>query len=229
MRPLLLALAVSMTCANAATAMEQQTFHMLRGEIDASHVDGADVLTWDGEAWIGGDTHKLWFKTEGERVEDDIDDAELQALWSRNIADFWDLQAGLRVDLEPDAHAYLALGVQGLAPYRFETEVTAFLSENGLLSARLHQSFDVHLTQRLVVEPHAEVNVHAQDEPDRGIGAGISDAELGLQVRYEITRQFAPYLDLVWENTLGETASFARANGDNVNSESARLGVRFWF
>ena len=229
MRPLILALGLSMAGTSVANAMEQPIFHMVRGEVDASQIDGADVLMWSGEAWIGGDTDRLWVKTEGDIEDGDVHDAEIQALWSRNIADFWDLQAGVRVDLEPAATTYLAFGVQGLAPYRFETEATAFLSEYGDLSARLHQSFDLHFTQRLIAEPYVEINAHAQDVPERNIGAGFSDAELGLQVRYEITRKFAPYVDLVWESALGETASIARANDEDIRSESVRAGIRFWF
>lgn len=229
MKPLVLALGLSLAGAGAAHAMEQQTFYMVRGEVDASQIDDADVITWDGEAWIGGDTNRLWFKTEGESEDGDIHEAEIQALWSRNIAAFWDLQAGVRVDLEPDATTYLAFGVQGLAPYRFETEATAFLSEDGELSARWRQSFDLHLTQRLIAEPHLELNAYAQDVPERDVGAGLSDAQLGLQVRYEITRKFAPYADFVWESALGETASIARANGEDVSTGTVRAGIRFWF
>jgi copper resistance protein B len=225
----MLALGLSFAGVSAANAAEQQIFHMVRGEIDASEIDDADIMTWDAAAWVGGDTNRVWIKTEGESEDGDVRNAEIQALWSRNIADFWDVQAGLRVDLEPDARTYLAFGVQGLAPYRFETEASAFVSEEGDLSARLQQSFDLHVTQRLIAEPHIEINAYAQDLPERGIGAGLSDATLGLQVRYEITRKFAPYVDFVWESALGETASIARANGEDVRAESVRTGIRFWF
>jgi copper resistance protein B len=229
MRPLLLALGLSLTGGGAAHAMEPQTFHMVRGEIDAFQSDDADVLTWEGDARIGGDVDRLWFKTEGNSQDGDIHAAEVQALWSRNIADFWDVQAGVRVDFEPDTTTYLAFGVQGLAPYGFETEATAFVSEDGNLSARLHQGFDLHFTQRLIAEPYFEINAYAQDVPERDIGAGFSDAELGLQLRYEITRKFAPYVDVVWESALAETARIARANGEDVRRESVRAGIRFWF
>jgi copper resistance protein B len=228
MRALVLA-AFGFAFANPATAMEAGVFHMLRGEIDATEVDSADLVTWDGAAWIGGDVNKLWLKTEGESEVGDVAGAEVQALWSRNIADFWDLQAGVRVDLEPDTTAHLAFGVQGLAPYRFETEATAFVSEDGDLSVRLHQSFDLHLTQRLIAEPYVELEAYAQDIAERGVGAGLAHGEVGLQTRYEITRKFAPYIDLAWEGALGETASITRANGGDVSATSARAGVRFWF
>lgn len=229
MRMAILAIGLSFGVSAPALAMEASNFHLVRGEIDGARVDGQDVVNWEADAWIGGDHNKLWFKSEGEIADGETHAAELQALWSRNIADFWDLQAGIRVDLEPDTTTYLAFGVQGLAPYQFETEATAFLSEDGDVSARFSQSLDVHFTQRLIAEPHIEVNAYAQDVAERNIGAGVSDVEAGVQFRYEITRKFAPYVDLVWERALGETASMLRADGEDVETSSLRAGVRFWF
>lgn len=230
MRVLLAALGLSLGVAAPAAAMEEDmVFHLVRGEIDAARVEGENVVNWDGEAWIGGDRDKFWVKTEGELAEDEAEHAEIQALWSRNVADYWDLQAGVRVDVEPDTLTYLALGVQGLAPYQFETEATGFLSEEGDFSLRLHQSLDLLLTQRLIAEPHIELNAYAQDIAERNIGAGIADVEAGVQLRYEITRKFAPYLDLVYDRALGETASLMRDAGEDVEETSLRAGIRFWF
>jgi copper resistance protein B len=206
--------------------MEPSTFTLVRAAIDAT---ADDTVTWEGDAWIGGDTNKLWFKAEGDLEDGATQNAEVQALWSRKIADFWDLQTGVRVDLEPDTTSHFAFGVQGLAPYWFETEATAFLSEDGVLSARFQQSFDLHFTQRLVAEPYVELNASAEDVPEREIGAGVTDAELGLQIRYEITRKFAPYIDFVWDRALGETAALARDRDADVDSGSVRAGLRFWF
>lgn len=229
MRPFLFAIGLSLASTPAWAMEENMTVHLVRGEIDGTRIDDADVVNWEGEAWIGGDRNKLWFKTEGELADGEAEYAEIQALWSRNIADFWDLQAGVRVDLAPDTTPYLVLGVQGLAPYQFETEAAAFVSEDGDVSARLHQSLDLLLTQRLILEPHIELNLHAQDVPERNIGAGISDVEGGLQLRYEITRKFAPYLDIVHERALGETESLMHNAGEEVEQTSLRIGLRFWF
>jgi copper resistance protein B len=230
MRTMLMALGLSLGAVAPAMAMEEAlTFHMVRAEIDGARIDGDDVVNWDGEAWIGGDRDKFWLKTEGEFSDGDAEYAEIQALWSRNVAAFWDLQAGVRVDLEPDTTTYLVLGVQGLAPYQFETEAAAFVSEDGDVSARLHQSLDLLFTQRLILEPHVEVNAYAQDISERNIGAGIADVEAGLQLRYEITRKFAPYVDVVYDRALGETASRMRDAGEDVEETSLRAGLRFWF
>ncbi len=230
MRPLMLAFALSLGVAAPAHAMDEAlTFHMVRAEIDAARIDGADVVNWDADAWIGGDRNKFWLKSEGEIEDGDTSTAEIQALWSHAISDYWDVQAGVRVDIEPHEKAYLALGMQGLAPYQFETEGTAFLSEDGDLSARLHQSFDLRFTQRLIAEPHIEITAHADDVPEEAIGAGFSNAEAGVQLRYEISRKFAPYVDLVWKRSLGETAMLRRAEGEDVETASLRAGLRFWF
>lgn len=229
MRALLLALGTALSAVSPAFAMEPETFHMVRAELDGARIDGEDVFTWEGDAWIGGDVNKFWLKTEGEVEDGEAHSAEVQALWSRNIAAFWDVQAGIRIDLEPDTRTYLALGVQGLASYQFETEAAAFVSEDGDLSARFSQSIDMHLTQRLIAEPHIELNAYAEDDAGRSIGAGFSDVEAGVQLRYEITRKFAPYIDLGWERALGETASLMRADGEDVEASSVRAGIRFWF
>lgn len=230
MRLLLTAFACALGFVAPARAMDENlTFHMVQGEIDGAEIDGEDVVSWDGDAWIGGDINKFRIKTEGQIEDGDVHEAEIQALWSRNVAEFWDIQAGVRVDLEPDATTHLAFGVQGLAPYQFETEATAFLSEDGDLSARLHQSLDFHFTQRLIAEPHIEVNAYAQEIAEQNIGAGFSDVEVGVQLRYEFTRKFAPYLDVVWSRALGETASLRRADGEDVETSSVRAGLRFWF
>ena len=206
------------------------TYWMVRGELDAGRTrDDKDIFSWHAEAWIGGDSSKFWLKSEGESVAGDLHHAELQALYSVPDSDFWDVQAGVRYDFEPEGRASLAVGLEGLAPYFFETEATAFLSEDGDLSVRFKQEFDFLLTQRLVLTPSAELEASASDVPELGIGAGFTEAKLEITLRYEITRKFAPYVALEYERALGETASIARAAGEHVETTSLRAGLRFWF
>ena len=212
-----------------AQAHERRTFHMVRAEVDYSRPDGEDVLRWEGDAWIGGDRRKLWLRSDGEHEDGDLYEASLEALYSRSVATFWDLQVGVRQEFEPDSTTYLAAGVQGLAPYQFETEAFAYLSDEGDLGVRLLQSVDVHLTQRLILEPEVELELQADDVPERGLGAGFTEAALSAQLRYEFSRKFAPYLTVAWERRLGETASIARAAGDDVETTSLRAGLRVWF
>lgn len=193
--------------------------------------NGRDGFHWDGEGWFGGDRDRLVIRSEGEGVLGrGVEDAEVQVLYSRAIGPYFNLQAGLRHDINPNpSRTYFAAGVEGLAPYWFEVEATAFLSDQGDLSVRLSGYYDQRITQRLIVQPRAEVNLAASGDPSRGVGSGISDFDLGLRLRYELAREFAPYVGVAWDRKLGDTARYARAAGDDASSVSMVAGVRVWF
>jgi len=203
-------------------------FNNIRTELDYAAKDGG-LFNWDVDGWIGGDSERVWIRSEGEYRDGSLSDAEVQLYYGWNFDTFWDVLIGVRQDFEPGNRTYLAASVVGLAPYFFETEASAFLSDKGDLSVRFKQSFDLLLTQRLIAEPHFEANLFAQDVPELNVGAGISDIEIGLQLRYEFTRRFAPYVDVVWERKLGETSGLARAAGENPDATSVRVGVRLMF
>lgn len=229
MRRGLFALGVFAALPATAFAEGVSPFHMVRADVDIARAHGADMATWDGEGFVGGDDDKLWVKSEGEVRDGGAERAEVQALWSRNVAPFWDAQAGLRVDLEPETTTYLTVGVEGLAPYGFETDAALFVREDGDVSARFRQTLDILITQRLILEPHIEVNAYARDDRARHVGAGLAEAEAGLQLRHEITRQVAPYLDINIRRALGETAQLARVAGEDADETTLRAGVRLWF
>lgn len=206
------------------------TYWMVRAELEAGRTnEDADILEWNAEAWIGGDRSKVWLKSEGEAHDGDLETAEVQALYSEPISDFFDIQLGVRYDIEPEGRAYLVAGVEGLAPYFFETEAALFLSDEGDVSLRLEQDIDLLLTQSLILTPSVELEAYAQDVPELGIGAGLADAELKLTLRYEITKKFAPYVALTYQRRLGETASIARASGEDNEETALRAGLRVWF
>jgi len=198
-------------------------------ELDVADADEGTLLTWDGSAWAGGDRQKVRLEFEGEAIDGDVEDAEIQLLYSRPISDFWDVRFGLRQDLEPGDITYAVFGLEGLAPYKLETEAKIFISEDGDVSFRVEQEYTIQITQRFVAMPHLEVNAFAQDVEELGFGAGFSDLEAGLQLRYEVTRKFAPYLDFVYETDLGETADLADALGEDTEEFTARFGVKAWF
>ncbi len=207
-----------------------QIFHAFRLEAGAGTTsDGAETVDWDFDGWIGTDENKLWLKSEGERTDSTTEQAELWALYSRNIATFWDIQAGIRYDVQPQSTAYLAIGFEGLAPYFFETEAHLFFSEDGDVSLRLRQENDLLITQRLITQPYLEANLFAQDVAELGIGAGIASAEIGIQTRYEFTRKFAPYLDIKYERKFGETSSIAKNNGEDNDALVGTIGLRTMF
>ena len=192
---------------------------------------GADGYHWEGEGWIGGDINRFAFKTEGEGAfGGPLERAEVQALYSRAIDPWFNLEAGVRHDIRPDPRrTYAVVGIEGLAPYWFEVSAQAFLSNRGDAHLRLEGSYDQRISQRLILQPAAEINVAAQDVPELGIGSGVSDVELGLRLRYEFAREFAPYVGVNWERKLGDTARFARADGERASATSLVMGVRFWF
>jgi copper resistance protein B len=193
-------------------------------------VDAGSGYRWDLEAWYGGDMHRLVFKTEGEGVEGDgAELVEIQALYSRAVGRYTDLQAGLRYDFEPDGRAYATVSVESLLPYWFDVEAALFLSDRGDAFARLEASHDLRFTQRLIPQPRIELEIAAQDVPDSRIGSGVSSAELGLRLRYDIRREFAPYIGVNFEKSFGQTADFARAAGGDDEETSFVAGLRAWF
>ncbi|MCP3733434.1 copper resistance protein B [Sphingomonas sp. RP10(2022)] len=192
---------------------------------------GRDGYRWDGAGWFGGDIDRLVVKSEGEGgFGDRIDDAEVQALYSRAIDPYWNLQAGVRQDLGMGAHrTYATVGIEGLAPYWFDVEGALFLSDKGDLLARAEAWYDQRITQRLILQPRIELNLAAQDMPASRVGAGLSTAELGLRLRYEIKRELAPYVGVSWDGRYGATARYARSDGQDHGGVALALGLRTWF
>ncbi|MCX8475866.1 MAG: copper resistance protein B [Sphingomonas sp.] len=192
---------------------------------------GRDGYHWDGEAFVGGDIDRLWLKSEGEGAfGEQIESAEVQAFYSRAIGPYFNLQGGIRQDFGrgPD-RTYATVGFEGLAPYMFEVEGALFLSDRGDLLGRLEGYYDQRITQRLILQPRVEFNLSAQDVPANRVGSGLTDAELGVRLRYEITRRFAPYVGVSYEAKTGRTADFARADGEDPSTTSFVAGVRIWF
>ena len=193
--------------------------------------DGNDAYLLDLQAWYGGDIDKLWLKSE---IEGDwskkLEHAEIQALWSHAIGPWFDLQGGLRLDPQPGPNrTHLALGIQGLAPYWWEVEGTIFLSNKGELTARAEAEYDLRVTQKLILQPRAEIDLSAEDIPELGIGSGVTEASLGLRLRYQISPLVAPYVGVEYEHAFGDTRDFRRAEGDRSGGFNLLAGVRLWF
>ena len=192
---------------------------------------GADSYRWDGEAWFGGDINRLVVKSEGRGdFGGKTDEAEVQALFSHAIGPYFNLQGGVRYDIRPTpSRAYATIGVEGLSPYMFEVGGALFLSDKGDVLARLEGYYDQRITQRLILQPRVELNFAAQDVRANGIGSGLSDVELGIRLRYEIKREFAPYIGVSYDSKIGDTARFSRADGERVMATSFVFGMRVWF
>ena len=192
---------------------------------------GANSYRWDGEAWFGGDINRLVVKSEGRGdFRGKTGEAEVQALYSRAMGPYFNLQGGVRYDLRPrPSRAYVIIGIEGLAPYMFEVSGAVFISDEGDVLARAEGYYDQRITQRLVLQPRAELNFSAQNVRENGVGAGLSDVELGLRLRYEIKREFAPYIGVSYDSKIGNSARFARIDGERVRAVSFVLGLRTWF
>ena len=194
--------------------------------------DEGEAALWDVQAWIGRDYNKLFFESEGEYSfkEDTFESIQTEFLYGRAISSFWDFRAGLRYDFEPDPErAFVVIGFQGLAPLWFEVDANLYLSEDGDLSFGMEAEYDVMLTQRLILQPRMELEASAQDVEEYGVAAGFSGIELGLRLRYEIHRKFAPYIGVSWEAALGETANIIEDSGGDPDIVAFVAGVKFWF
>ncbi len=204
--------------------------YFLADKLEWQNGDDASTLAWDLSGWIGGDIDRLWLRSEGERSNGKTEDAEIQALWGHAISPWWDVVSGVRQDFKPGApQTWAAFGLQGMALYNFEAEATAFIGENGQSAVRLEGDYDILLTNRLILQPTAELNVYGKNDPQRGLGSGLSNTEAGLRLRYEIRREFAPYIGVTWNRTYGNTADYAREEGEDRSEARLVLGVRMWF
>lgn len=205
-------------------------FMFVADELEWQDADGGSALAWDLNGWLGGDIDRLAFRSEGERTNGHTEDAELQLLWSHAIGPWWETVAGVRQDFKPGSpQTWAALGVQGMPLYGLETEATAFIGEGGQTALRVEAEYDMLLTQRWVLQPTAEINLHGRDDERRGVGAGFSDASIGLRLRYEISRQFAPYVGVNWTRAYGNSADMLRSEDEDTSDARLVAGIRFWF
>lgn len=204
--------------------------YFLADKLEWQDADNGSALAWDLSGWIGGDIDRLWLRSEGERSNGKTEDAEIQALWGHAISPWWDVVSGVRQDFKPGApQTWAAFGLQGMALYNFETEATAFIGEGGQSALRLEGDYDILLSNRLILQPTAELNIYGKNDPQRGIGSGLANTEAGLRLRYEIRREFAPYIGVTWNRTYGNSADYAREEGEDRGEARLVLGVRLWF
>jgi copper resistance protein B len=178
----------------------------------------------------GRDYDRAVLKAEGHVADGKLEEASTELLWSHATTTFWDAQLGVRYDsgIAPDQQ-WLALGVQGLAPYWFEVDATAYIGKQGRTALRLEAEYELLITQKLILQPRVEINLYGKNDAARDIGSGLSDALAGLRLRYEFTHQFSPYAGIEWAGKLGNTAGFVRAAGEKMSETRWVAGVRFWF
>lgn len=202
----------------------------------ATEDDTSDRLGWEAQGWIGGDFNKFRWKNEGEAVFDGQDEWEMETdlLYSRLITPFWDVQIGVQYANERREDDYEdrwsgVIALQGLAPHKFELDQSLYISEDGDFTFEIEAEYDLRITQRLVLQPRAEIGIAFQDVPERNLGAGMTDVKLDLRLRYEIKREFAPYVGVRSRFLVGETDNIAEARGEDSEQLFFMAGVRFAF
>ena len=198
--------------------------------LETWNADAGGALAWQGSGWIGTDLNRVWLRSEGERIDGRTGHAELEVLYGRSVAPWWDVVVGVRQDFRPGpSQTWAGFGVQGLAPYKFEVQATAYVGESGQTAARFEIDYETLITNRLILQPFIEANFFGQNDARRGVGSGLSTVEGGLRLRYEFHRQLAPYLGVVHERAFGGTADFRRGAGEGTNDSRVVVGLRTWF
>ena len=204
--------------------------HVEFDRLEAWNATNGTGLAWEGHSWIGTDLNRLWLRSEGERIDNRTEKADLEVLYGHSVSPWWDVVAGIRHDFKPGASQdFAAIGVMGLAPYKFEVAATAYIGQSGQTAARVEIQYETLLTQRLILQPLVEVNLYGKDDAHRDIGSGLGTIEAGLRLRYEFNRQFAPYVGVVREYAFGRTADFRRDNDEHIGDTRFVAGLRIGY
>lgn len=211
------------------TLADEHSFYALLGDrLEYNEQTNAGVF--DFQAWYGTTFDRLVIKTEGDFSEGNLEENQTDFLWGHAISAYWDTQVGIRLDYnnEGENRKWLAFGLQGLAPYWFEIDMTAYLGEQGNSAFSIEAEYELLLTQKLIVQPRAELTLYGKDDVQNNLGSGLSSSAIGFRVRYEFTRQFAPYVGVEWTNKFGNTADFAKLNGQSTRDTAFVAGIKFW-
>ncbi len=204
--------------------------YALIDRLEGWDADPGKGLAWEARGWVGTDLDRLWWRSEGERIDGHTESADLELLYGRSVSAWWNVVAGIRHDFAPgDAQSFAAFGIQGLAPQKLEVSAMVYAGERGRTAARLEVEYELLLTHRWILQPRVEAEFHGKDDPARGAGSGLGTMEAGLRLRYAFTRRFAPYVGVVRERAFGGTADLRRAEGEFVDDTRVVFGLRTWF
>lgn len=212
------------------TLADEHPFYALLGD-RLEYNEQANAGVFDLQAWYGTTFDRLVIKTEGDFTEGSIEENQTDILWGHAVSAYWDTQAGVRLDYnkEGENRQWLAFGLQGLAPYWFELDMTAYVGERGNTAFTLEAEYELLLTQKLIIQPRAEITLYGKNDKQNELGSGLSSSAIGFRVRYEFTRQFAPYIGVEWSNKFGNTADYATSSGQSNNNTAFVAGIKFWF
>jgi copper resistance protein B len=205
-------------------------YYVLFDQLEWLGGGGSTGGSWDTKGWIGGDRDRFWFRTEGSGLDGRLGNSQTHLMYGRAIARWWDLVVGIRQDVRPGpAQTWAAIGVQGLAPYWFDVEATAYVGASGRTHVRFEVEYEMLLTNRLVLQPLVELEIYGKADPEHEMGAGLSTADAGLRLRYELRREIAPYVGVSWSRKFFGTADLAEAAGARHDGARVAVGLRVWF
>ncbi len=205
-------------------------YFVLFDQLEWQSLDGGDSGAWDTKGWVGGDRNRFWFRTEGDVRDAEFAATQTHVLVGRSIARWWDIVAGIRQDVRPGpAQTWAAVGIQGIAPYWFDVQATGYVGASGRTHVRVETEYDLLLTNRVVLQPMLETEIYGKSDPEHHFGAGLATLDVGLRLRYEIRREFAPYAGLVWSRKFFGTADLAEAAEETPAGWRLAMGVRTWF
>lgn len=227
-------------CVMAATSVEAEPHAHMQSDpllaklmidrLEVRDVEGPNPVKWDIQGWLGGDLRKLWLKSEGRYVDGETAAAELQVLYDRAVSPYWNVQAGWRGDLEPDPQRdWFTMGLRGLAPYFIDLDVSLFFGEGGRSALRIKTDYEWKLARRWILSPDLEANAYGEDDAARGTGSGLSDAQIGLRLRYQVTRHISPYVGVEGRRRFGATEDFVRTSGKRADNAWWLAGVSVWY
>ena len=206
----------------------------LTDQLEGTNTDEGREVAWEGIGWMGSDINRLWLRTKGHVLDESLQRTRVEVLYGRAFHRWWDAVVGVRrdfgdIDGDDTPRTWAAFGVQGLALYKFEVSATGYVGERGKTAAILEAEYDMLLTNRLIANWSVEADWFGQSDPEEVIGAGLSTVEAGVRLRYEITRQIAPYIGFEHEWSLGKTADLRGLSNQSRSDYRWVVGLRFWF
>ncbi len=234
MKKRLIAMAVLVAVTNPLHAgMEDDPtlVKLMIDEFEQRYGDEEDPIVFDGDLWIGKDINKLWLKADAEYVDSEVEKSRVQARYSRAVAPYWDFQLGVARDIKPadETRDWVVAGFRGLAPYYFDIDTSLFIGKNGRSQLLFDTEYEIMFTQKVVLSPEVKFVFNGKKDEALGQGAGLSSIEAGLRLRYEIVREFAPYIGINWEGVFGDTADYAEAAGGETSDTQFVVGIRAWY
>ncbi|WP_396586514.1 copper resistance protein B [Bermanella sp. R86510] len=191
----------------------------------------SESTVFDLQSWYGTTFHRLVIKAEGDIADGSLEEMQADVLYSQALDGYFDTQLGVRLDQNEEGtdRQWLAVSLQGLAPYWFEVDISAYLGEDARTALAMEAEYELLFTQRLVLQSRAELSAYGKEDLDNGIGAGLTNGEIGMRLRYEVSRQFAPYLGIEWRRSFADTADLIRKTSGTVEDTEFVVGLKFWF